>query len=90
MKTKVKYTVRLLFGILLVGAIAYFGYWLLAVYKVENVIGQIAIGLLIVLPLIKTLFTLPRELRLLVLVWASDNPEETVEGTDRLREKGTL
>ena len=90
MGIKEKYTFKLLFGIIFVAAIAYFGYWLLAVYKVENVFGMIAIGLFVILPLIKVIFTLPRELRLLILVWSSDNPEEIVEGTDKLREKGVL
>ena len=43
MGIKEKYTFKLVFGILFVGAIAYLGYWLLAVYKVENIIGRIAI-----------------------------------------------
>lgn len=86
MGAKIKYTIKFLMGILFVVGIAYFGYWLLAIYKVENIIAQIAIGIFIIIPLIKTLFTLPNELRILGLVWSSDIPEEIEDVAAYLRE----
>ena len=90
MGTKIKYTIKFLLGILFVIGIALFGYWLLAIYKVENVLGQIAIGIFIIIPLLKTIFTLPSELRILGLVWSSDIPEEIVDVAAYLRERDRL
>ncbi len=90
MGTKIKYTIKFLLGILFVVGIALFGYWLLAIYKVENVVGQIAIGIFIIIPLLKTIFTLPGELRILGLVWSSDIPEEIEDVAAYLRERDRL
>lgn len=90
MNIKARYALKLLFGLLFVVAIAYFGYWLLAVYKVENVIGQIAIVIFITLPLLKTILSLPGELRMLILVCTSNNPEEIEEAAAQLRDRGAL
>lgn len=81
---------KFLLGLLFLVVIVYFAYWLLAVYKIENVIGQIAIGIFVIISLLKSIFTLPNELRLLVQIWLSDNPEEIEEVAAQLRERGRL
>lgn len=56
MAHRIHYTARFLVGIIVTGAIAYLGYWLLAVYRVENVLGIAAIFLFIGAPLLNAIF----------------------------------
>ena len=90
MGIRAKYTLKFITGVIIVGAIIYFGYWLLFEYQVRNTLALIAIGIFIIIPAIKVLFTLPNEINILYLVWTSDNPEMVEELAGDLRERDQL
>ncbi len=90
MKTKVKYLLKFLLGILfLVGVVALL-YWLFAIYQVSNWIAILAVGMFLVLPLIKVLLSLPGEFVALLTILRSDNPEEVEKLVGYMREKNQL
>lgn len=90
MKTKLKYTVKFLLAILfLVGVVALL-YWLFAIYRVSNWLALLAIGVFLVLPLIKVLLSLPGEFIALYNILRSDNPEEVEKLAGDMREKDQL
>lgn len=90
MGIRVKYTLKFLVGLAFVTGIVYLGYWLVAEYEVRNTLALIAIGIFIVIPAIKVVFSLPGELRVLYLVWSSDDPETIERLAGDLRERDRL
>lgn len=86
MGTRAKYTLKFITSAIIVGAIIYLGYWLLFEYHVRNTFAFIAIGIFIIIPAIKVLFTLPNEINILYLVWTSDDPEMVEKLAGDLRE----
>lgn len=90
MGTRTKYTLKLITGAIIVGAIIYLGYWLLFDYQVRNTFALIAIGIFIIIPGIKVLLVLPNELKILYLIWTSDNPEMVEKIAGDLRERDQL
>lgn len=90
MGTRSKYTLKFLTSVIIVGAIIYFGYWLLIDYQVRNIFALIAIGIFIIIPAIKVLLSLPNEINVLYLIWTSDNPEMVEKLAGDLRERDQL
>jgi uncharacterized membrane protein YhdT len=90
MKTRIIYTLRVLFGLALFLGICYLPYWLLFDYKVRNVLAVGGIVTFFILPAFFTLLTVPRELSLILQVWTTKNPEVLVELIDASRKNGRL
>jgi hypothetical protein len=85
MKTRITYTLRVLFGLAFFLGLCYLPYWLLFDYKVTNVFAVGAIVTFFVIPAFFTLLTIPGELSLLLQVWTTQNPEVIVEIIDAAR-----
>ena len=90
MNAKVRYSLKFVVGIIFVILIVSLAYWLMHAFN--NIIVQSLIGIFIGLPLLKTLITLPNEIRILWLVWRSDREdiEEIEEWAASLRERCKL
>jgi len=90
MNPKLKYTLKFLFGILFTLGVVALLYWLFAIYQVSHWLAILAIGVFLVLPLIKVLLSLPGEIIMLYNILRSDNPEELVKVAEHLRERDQL
>jgi len=90
MNPKLKYTLKFLFGILFILGVVGLLYWLFAIYQVSNWLAILAIGVFLVLPLIKVLLSLPGEIIMLYNILRSDNPEELEKVADHMRERDQL
>ncbi|WP_376697587.1 hypothetical protein [Wenzhouxiangella sp. EGI_FJ10305] len=90
MNTKLKYTLKFLFGTLFILGVIALLYWLFAIYQVSNWIAILAIGLFLVLPLIKVLLSLPGEIIMLYNILRSDNPEQLERLAGDMRERDQL
>ncbi|MBY6203795.1 hypothetical protein [Halomonas denitrificans] len=90
MKTKLKYTLKFLLGIIFVLGVVALLYWLFAIYQVSNWLAILAIALFLVLPLLKVMFSLPGEIMMLYHILRSDNPEELEKIAGDMRERDQL
>jgi len=90
MNTKLKYTLKFLFGMLFILGVVALLYWLFAIYQVSNWLAVLAIGVFLVLPLLKVLLSLPGEILMLYNILRSDNPEELERLAGDMRERDQL
>jgi len=86
MSVRIRYTVKFMIGLLLLLGIIYFTYWLLDVYRVRNAFGLMAMGVFIGIPLLASIARIPAEVKILYLVWRSENPEEIERAAADLRD----
>ncbi len=85
--SKLWYTLKLMIGLAFLAFAVWLSYWLLFQYHVRNLVGLGAIILFLVIPSIIATFKIPREIRWLIAVWLSDDPEVLDKALGDIRER---
>lgn len=88
--TKVRYTIKVALGLSFLAAVAWFIYWLLGVEQIRNPFVLLLITLFLSIPLLLSIRKLPNELRALLTVWRSKDPQAVEDLLGDLREQDHL
>ena len=89
-KIRIRYIGSFAFGVVFLVGVAGLIYWLLVIKEVRNLLALLAIFVFLVLPWFKALFTLPNEIRGMLIVLRSDDPAQDAEVMAMLREREML
>jgi len=84
---KVKYTFKVLAGLVFLSFVIVLLYWLFFVYEVRNIFAILLIIVFLVIPAFLSARTIPNEIRALIMIWKSDDPEALEKVLGDLREK---